>query len=374
MTTELRTLVHSPREGTPLPGPLREARLAGVRPLPDGLALDGLRVLDVRGPLAWSSHVATPTPGDDPHGSGARTWSVLHAAWHLTRARERFERLLNRPLPPLLVRIGVHAEELPGWGGGHHRLPAAHYRLEEGAPEVHGELHLGAGRRFRATADGPRWAAAAHNPAILVHEFGHHVVRHTADPRANALASPHRQDNRKVALDEGTADYLAATVLGTADIYGWHRSGVPRHDRRRRALDVGWTMSSFTGGRHADPHADGTVWASALWSARSAAARILPTEHFDALVLEALVRLGRRGAGAPASQARRLRKQYAAGLGALLEADEAWRTGLGDAIQGSFAAHGIRLGASNSALRDACTLPPRVGLAAGRRARVLTSR
>jgi len=294
-------------------------------------------------------------------GPAARTWSVLHAAWHLARARQRAERLLSRPLPPLLVLLGAHAGELPGWAGGHHRLPADRYRLDEGLPQVDGELHLGGGRSFRATPDGPRWCAAAHNPAILAHEFGHHVVRHTADPRANDLAPPRGQDNRKVPLDEGTADYLAAITVGTPDFYGWHRAGVARFDRRRRALDAGWTMSSYTGGRDADPHADGLVWASALWSARTAAARVGEPEHFDALVLAALVGLGRFGAGGPRAEARRARKQFSAGLAALLAADEASGGRFGDAIEGAFAAHGIRLGVTNSGLRNACALPRQLG-------------
>jgi hypothetical protein len=104
----------------------------------------------------------------------------------------------------------------------------------------------------------------------------------------NRLRPPRRQTNKKIALDEGTCDVLAAILLGRPDIYGWHRSGIEGWDPRRRALDVGRTMAHFRGGR-ADPHADGNVWASACWTARE---RVAAAGHdrarFDRMLVRGL--------------------------------------------------------------------------------------
>jgi hypothetical protein len=76
------------------------------------------------------------------------------------------------------------------------------------------------------------------------------------------------QTNKKTALDEGTADVLTAVLLDTPDIYGRHRGTVTPGEQRRHRLDPRWSMAHFQGERGPDPHADGTVWASACWSAR----------------------------------------------------------------------------------------------------------
>src|SRR5262249_28771785 len=133
------------------------------------------------------------------------------------------------------IRDGVRRGErwLP-FQGGHYRLPSRRYDICEHAPlSPDGEIHLGpgwqlvehgalvaaAGRRYRANA--------SHNAGILYHEYGHHISRYTADFLGNALRSPRRQNNRKSAIDEGTCDYWAATMLGTPHIWYWHRRPHP---------------------------------------------------------------------------------------------------------------------------------------------------
>lgn len=350
-----------------LPGRLREVALPDARVVGDGLALPGLTVVDVRGGVHLAGDRAPGprrdgAPGGSPADTAAnRAFGVVNVAWHLARGRAWVEALLGRPLPPLTVRIALHEDRWPHWSGGHYRLPAARYRLPEGSPAPDGEIHLGVGRRFLPTARGPLWNAPAHNPAIVVHEFGHHVVRHTADPRANDRAPAARQHNRKAALDEGTADYLAAALLGTPDIYRWQRGHEPTGSRRRRNLDAGWTMAAFCGGPDADPHADGSIWAGALWAARRAVTAATGDPlWFDALLLDALTRIGRADRDVTVAEARRRRRSFARGLEALLVADDAHATRVGHRIERAFAQRGIVAGASNARLRAACALPARI--------------
>lgn len=365
----MRGVALVPPRGT-RPGPPAPVSLPGARRIRDGLVLAGLTVVDARGDVATAASARSSDGGPGLAGptlAADRLCGVTTVLWQLSQALQWAAARLRDPLPALLVRVGEHGAVRPAWAGGHYRLPARRSRIPEPVTTRTGEIHLGVGRRF-LPVDGPpgrRWDAPAHNPAILLHEFGHHVVRHTSDPRANERAGPEDQDNRKSALDEGTADFLAAALLGTPDIYGWHRGHLPRGSRRRRDLDAGWTMRAFTGGRDADPHDDGQVWAGALWAARVAAGeRTGQPDVVDGLLVDALVRLGRDDGGETVRDLRRRRQRFGAGLAALLEADDARGTGVGDLVERAFAERGIVTGASNTALAARCTLPPSVGPAA----------
>jgi hypothetical protein len=224
-----------------------------------------------------------------------------------------------------------------------------------------GEIHFGPGGRFVAYGARPSFHAPAHTAAISYHELGHHLCRHTADFRLNRRHPPRAQSNRKVPLDEGTSDYLAAVLLGTPDIFGWHRAGYPRTSQQRRCLDGPWTMSSFWGqgfahtpwGGGADPHIDGTVWSAALWATRMAlVAHGVPGELFDRLVMQALVRLGPVERNMPRLEALRNRGRFSRFLQALVDADQACGMGCGALILRTMAQRGIELGYSNEELRD----------------------
>ena len=72
---------------------------------------------------------------------------------------------------------------------------------------------------------------------------------------------------RKTALDEGTCDYWAATMLETPHIWAWHH----RHDEGHfhpRSLRSSKTMADYDFAPTADPHANGTIWGAALWDLR----------------------------------------------------------------------------------------------------------
>ncbi|HZS20559.1 MAG TPA: hypothetical protein VFA63_06175, partial [Pseudonocardiaceae bacterium] len=196
------------------------------------------------------------------------------------------------------------------------------------------------------------------------HEIGHHVCRHTADFRLNGLRPLSAQTNKKIALDEGTCDLLTASLLNSPDIYGWHRASLPMWDRRRRALGPQWTMAGFQGGA-TDPHADGTIWASACWSAREqVVAAGYSSDRFDRMLLRGL-ELSLAAAQAvlegpstsKATQAERTsvalkqRRHVARLLEAMLIADP----DLSDPVLAGMAAHGIRPNASNVELRRAAT-------------------
>jgi len=93
------------------------------------------------------------------------------------------------------IRDGVRGREhwLP-FQGGHYRLPSRRYDLPEGNPIASaGEIHIGPGWQSLkhgalVEAAGGRYRHnASHNAGIIYHEYGHHIVRHTADFRANNL-------------------------------------------------------------------------------------------------------------------------------------------------------------------------------------------
>jgi hypothetical protein len=303
-------------------------------------------------------------PGADPaKRREARCFGVVNAAFHLQRGLRRISRLLGRPLPPLTVRTGAHSDRLPPWGGGHYRLPAAAYdTLPETDPvATTGEIHLGPGRTTVSLRGRRYWHDPAHDPAIVCHELGHHLTRHTADFRLNRRRPLQRQANRKIPLDEGTSDYLAATLLGTPDIYGWHRAGVPPTSLRRRRLDGPWTMACFVGGNLSDPHADGAIWSAALWATRCALEeQAVDPEQFDRLVVRGLDRLGSGEQDLSIEEARPRRRHYGRLLGAILEEDAERDGGLGGTIEAVFAGRGIRIGPDNQELRDGA----RIGVAA----------
>jgi hypothetical protein len=237
--------------------------------------------------------------------------------------------------------------------GGHYRLPAAHYDLHEHeAISPDGEIHLGPGRNLLQygalveAAGGPYRANASHNAGILYHEYGHHLTRHTADFRANALEPPIRQNNRKVAIDEGTCDYLAATMLGTPHIWAWHL----RHDdevTHPRSLSSSKTMANYETSPKADAHADGTIWAAALWDLRTqlSLTQADGVRRTDLLVVQALLLLGQLvndSSGITISGIRRLRKRFEIGAAAILQANELLHSGQHrELIHASFSRRGI---------------------------------
>ena len=262
--------------GQPGPGRLAEVELAGAERTENGLRVGPVEVFDSAarcGPADDGRF--NPADGGGPLASRearrqARCFGVVNVAYHRHRGRAWAGGLLGHALPPLTARIGVHTDQRPRWGGGHYRLPAERYsELSEAAPvQPTGEIHLGTGRAYRPYDGRSYFDAPAHNPAIVLHELGHHICRHTADFRLNGRRPPSQQANRKIPLDEGTSDYIAAVLWDCPDIFGWHRAGVAPHHPGRRRLDVHRTMADFRGGSDQDPHADGTPWSSALWSGR----------------------------------------------------------------------------------------------------------
>ena len=244
--------------------------------------------------------------------------------------------------------------------GGHYRLPGSRrlssvpppvvpgqeeppgafrsYGIVEQDP-VHpdGEIHLGPGWKLLRhgalveCAGGAYRANASHNAGILYHEYGHHLTRHTADFCANALRPPDRQSNLKTALDEGTCDYLAATMMRTPHIWAFHR----RHDdeyMHARSLASAATMASFDAEPGADQHANGTIWAAGLWDLRAQLAGDDPqaARDVDRMVILGLLLLGRlRGNAEPATTAslQRARREFATALQCLVEADGALYSG-----------------------------------------------
>jgi len=283
----------------------------------------------------------------------ASHFGEVNTYYHLHRIASYVEALLEElgapKLPQVIAVVNAHhaaterdgvrdGELSPGrwkaFQGGHYRLPGRRFHIDELHPVADtGEIHLGPGRQLltegalvRVAGDRYR-ANASHNAGIIYHEYGHHITRHTADFRGNALKSPQSQDNRKTALDEGTCDYWTAAMLETPHIWAWHR----RHDEQEvhvRSLVSRKTMDDIETGPDADPHTNGTIWAAALWDLRT---ELKDSEDdgarkCDLLVLKTLISIGQIEADGT-RELRRVRAGYSRALATLLEADKVLYSG-----------------------------------------------
>lgn len=170
----------------------------------------------------------------------ASRFGEVNTYFHLDRIAAYVDELLCKLGAPSLPRVtavvsahdaarerngvpdGVRRNERwVAFQGGHYRLPSKRYDIWEYVPiSPDGEIHLGPGRQLLhhgalvKAAGGPYRANASHNAGIIYHEYGHHLARHTADFRGNALRRANRQNNRKPAIEEGFCDYWTATMLG----------------------------------------------------------------------------------------------------------------------------------------------------------------
>ncbi len=318
----------------------------------------------------------------------ASRFGEVNTYYHIDRIASYVDELLHeigeRSLPPVIAVVNAHAAAVVRDGvrdgewrkvrwmpfeGGHYRLPSRPSNLREFDPVAPtGEIHLGPGWHLvdhGALADsaGARYRHnAAHNAGVIYHEYGHHVSRHTADFCANAQRPPDRQSNIKTALDEGYCDYFAATMLDLPHIWVWHRSHLVEAPHARN-LTSAKTASDYDDARGADPHANGTIWAAALWDLRTRLATIAPDGErcADKLVLQSLLGLGRL-TGNPSStrgQVRRARATFSAALAALLRADQRLN---GEAFRAEIVATFARRGVepdTRGALRSARTHGPR---------------
>src|SRR5215831_6077261 len=244
----------------------------------------------------------------------ANRFGMVNAYAHADIATRYANRLLadlGAPaLPTLGVVVGAHSgSRLPGYAegdgdlrtgelrpmaGGHYRLSARTTVVPEPFPIAPtGEVHLGPSRYRKPFAGSVSYLRnAAHNPAIVYHEFGHHLCRHTADFRCNGERRPERQRNGKPGVEEGICDYFTGVLLGSGRPYGWYRADQGRRrdlDRPRPAVRA-----------HGDAHAVGAAWASAFWQCRATliGTRCLgsPVDHDRALVAT-LLGIGELGRG-----------------------------------------------------------------------------
>src|SRR5882757_4472808 len=144
----------------PGPGRLSEVPLEVLASGPAELVLPEATVRDERGGgLLDGGLVVDPAAGGGPLGDAdsdraARAFGLVNVAFHTQRALRAVAGLLGRPLPHLVVRIGMH-DAPRRWGGGHYRLSARSY--EPGEPDAvgeAGEVHLGGGSSFLPTASG----------------------------------------------------------------------------------------------------------------------------------------------------------------------------------------------------------------------------
>ncbi len=334
-------------EPDPLTGSVRAVPIGDARPDPQG---DFLFEAGRGGGRMDKTLLADP----DFRGryEQASHFGEVNTYYHLTKLAAYIDDLLVEAgapsLPQVTAVVNAHhaATEREGirdgvmgtrqwlpFQGGHYRLPGRRYNIPEFHPiQSDGEIHLGPGWQLLdagalVEAAGCRYRAnASHNAGILYHEYGHHLTRHTADFRANRRRPADRQDNRKTALDEGTCDYWAATMMNTPHIWAWHR----RHDSQHmhpRNLASAMTMDDVDASANADAHANGTVWGAALWDLRAALSRADPAgaRKTDLLVLKTLLLLGQTSNPRHnrwVKELRQVRSSCAIALATLLRADE----------------------------------------------------
>ena len=246
--------------------------------------------------------------------SEANRFGMVNAYVHADIAARYVNALLASlgapPLPPVGVVVGAHSgSRLPGYGegdgdrrsgelrplsGGHYRLSTRTTVVPEPVPVApSGEIHLGPSRYRKPFAGWRSYLRnAAHNPAIVYHEFGHHVCRHTADFRCNAERDPARQRNGKSGVEEGLCDYFAASLLRSARPYGWYRAD---RGRRRDVEELRFAVEPDE-----EAHAVGATWAPALWRSRTSLIETgllrSPVDH-DRALLDALLRIGETNTG-----------------------------------------------------------------------------
>lgn len=303
------------------------------------------------GPLVWEN--AERAGADNAWALEAARFGEVMAYYYADRVISYANGLLaelgERPLPKLRVVVNAHAgSRLPGYRqddgdqrysrmrpfpGGHYRLPSTFstelpFRHPIAEMNPTGEAHLGPGSAYIKDSRGrqiivegrPYLRNAAHVPGIITHEVGHHVNAHTADFVGNRDRKPHENSNRKLHMDEGTADYWAAVALETPDIYNWHNAAEQLDDPDNRDLSGPRTTEDFE--RRGDPHRNGNIWASALWDAR----RELGARPMDLLVMRALVlcsRVGPSGLSDDVIQKKLEQKnELRDGLAMLLKADD----------------------------------------------------
>ena len=258
----------------------------------------------------------------------ANRFGMINAYVHAERAMSAANRLIREAAgteaPPLRVVVGAHSgSRLPGYGEGDgdrrsgelRPLSGGHYRLSTrttGVPELApvaptGEIHLGCSRYRKPYAGYESYLRnAAHNPAIIYHEVGHHLCRHTADFRLNAERRPDEQRNGKIGIEEGICDYFAAALLGSGRPYGWYRA-----DRGwRRDPDLSRHVSDLAPDH--DSHSEGAVWAAAWWQARSqlvALGLLGSAVDHDRCLIAALLTVGATGTAGQGSRRRRERRR-----------------------------------------------------------------
>jgi hypothetical protein len=106
-------------------------------------------------------------------------------------------------------------------------------------------------------------------------------------------------------------------------------------------------MANYETSPKADAHADGTIWAAALWDLRTQLSLTQPdgVRRADLLVVQALLLLGQlvnQNSGITVSGIRRLRKRFEIGAAAILQANELLHSGQHrELIRASFSRRGI---------------------------------
>ncbi len=279
----------------------------------------------------------------------AAHFGEVNTYFHLTRIARYIDSLLENlgspPIPRVTAAVCAHncVAENNGkrdgavfrgqwrpFEGGHYRLPARRYDSPEWHPiEESGEIHLGPGRNLVQSgalvdsAGGRYLHNASHNAGTIYHEYGHHLSRHTADFQANRRRPVDGQTNRKSALDEGTSDYWVGTMLDTPHIWAWHRASSPGVEHRRD-LRSSRTVADIDPQPDADPHLNGTIWASALWDLRVhfSSTDVGGVRMSDRLILQAMLVMGHEEKLSTHQRKHSVQAAFSEGLSALLMADE----------------------------------------------------
>ncbi len=230
-----------------------------------------------RGPDGTYLHVE---PSDDRDGNDA--FAELMMYWHVNRIHDYYRDVhgltsLDKPLDAI-VNVQVHVDQFGGW------LPFdnAAFVPKESLDQL--PFPLGVDDDALIFGQGTN-VDFSYESAVIYHEYTHAIVGTTR--LVGFVADEYGVDPFPGAMNEGFADYFAATVLDSPLIGAYALTNVPSGFGGGPPQDLSRDLSEL----HTCPddlfgevHADGRIIGSALWAMREA----IGAEAADRIVLSAL--------------------------------------------------------------------------------------